>query len=70
MESSDVGARAGIRGPRNAEGDPETSATLTLPFRGVDSGQYLIRVQVDGAESALTFELGSPVYNAPLVTIP
>lgn len=56
--------------PRNADGEPETTATLALPFRGVESGQYLLRVQVEGAESPLTFELGSPVYNAPLVTIP
>jgi hypothetical protein len=56
--------------PRNADSDPETAATLDLPFRGVASGQYLVRVQVDGAESALTFEAGSSVYNHPLVTIP
>lgn len=31
----------------------ENSANLTVPIRGVKPGQYLIRVQVDGAESAL-----------------
>ncbi len=56
--------------PRNADSDPETAAVLSLPFLGVASGQYLVRVQVDGAESALTFESGSSVYNHPLVTIP
>jgi hypothetical protein len=56
--------------PRNADSDPDATTSLALPFRGVAGGQYLVRVQVDGAESALTFTLGSPVYNDPLVTIP
>jgi hypothetical protein len=55
---------------RNADAD-----VLTIPVEGVRAGDYLVRVQVDGAESPLTVDTDadSPTFNqfiGPLVTIP
>lgn len=54
---------------RRAETD-----TLTIAIRGVKAGEYLVRVQIDGAESLLTVDThsGSPTfeqYNGPTVLI-
>lgn len=53
----------------------DETATITFPIAGVAAGDYLVRVQVDGAESVLTIEENeaSPNFNryiAPLATIP
>jgi hypothetical protein len=48
---------------RQNDGDP-----IVVAIRGVASGEYLVRVQVDGAESPLTFE--NSQYVGPEVTIP
>jgi Pvc16 N-terminal domain len=48
---------------------PGPSANISVPIRGVKSGSYLIRVQVDGAESPLETNV-SGQYVAPLLTIP
>lgn len=47
---------------------PETTASLSIPVRGVAPGNYLVRVQVDGAESVLKRDAGE-MYNAPQITI-
>jgi hypothetical protein len=57
-------------GPRTADVD-----TLTIPISDVHPGAYLVRVQVDGAESPLVVDTDppSPTFNqflGPLVTIP
>jgi hypothetical protein len=63
-----------IAAPR-AETDPETTASLTVPFSGVRAGTYLVRVQVDGAESPLAVDTSEPPgpsfhqYIGPTVTI-
>jgi len=49
--------------------------TLTIPISGVQAGAYLVRIQVDGAESPLTVDTNpaSPTFNqyiGPQVTIP
>lgn len=44
------------------------TATIRFPFKGVVAGAYLIRAQVDGAESVLTVD-GSGQYANPRVTI-
>lgn len=54
---------------RSQDSEPDTRTSLDLPFEGVESGDYLVRVQVDGAESALEM-VESDVYNHPQVTIP
>ncbi len=43
-------------------------AELTVPVAGVAPGSYLVRVQVDGAESLLSAD-GNGRYNAPQVTL-
>jgi uncharacterized protein DUF4255 len=58
--------------PRNKPVDPVETDTLVFPIGGVPAGDYLARVQVDGADS--TLERGpddnNPVYIGPKVTIP
>ncbi len=56
--------------PRNADSD-----TVKIPIHGVRAGNYLVRIQVDGAESILEVDEdpGSPTFNQyidPKVTIP
>ena len=47
-------------------GTPDT-ATIPFPFKNVVAGTYLVRVQVDGAESVLSLVAG--LYTSPQVTI-
>ncbi|HSS22528.1 MAG TPA: DUF4255 domain-containing protein [Pyrinomonadaceae bacterium] len=48
---------------------PGPSENITIPIKGVRAGSYLLRIQVDGAESPLgTNPAGQ--YVAPLLTIP
>jgi len=54
--------------PRSAA-DPDAAATLNIPFTGVVPGSYLVRAQVDGAESLVTFDAAAGTYNAPKLTI-
>lgn len=54
---------------RDVAAAPDTSATVTIPAPAVQPGDYLVRVQVDGAESPL--ELGaSGRFERPGVTMP
>lgn len=46
---------------------PGSTTNITFPFSGVVPGAYLIRVQVDGAESPLGPETG--LYSSPVVNI-
>ena len=52
---------------RNADTD-----TLTIAISGVEAGNYLARVQIDGAESPLDVSVNplNPEYTGPTVTIP
>lgn len=43
--------------------------TLDIPFHDVERGTYLVRVQVDGAESPLGFDATTGRYNSPSVAI-
>jgi hypothetical protein len=57
------------------EDDAEATAAITFAMTGVASGEYLVRVQVDGAESPLIVDTDpdSPTFNqyvSPTVTIP
>ena len=61
--------------PRDVAGAPETTDTLRVPFAEVEAGAYLVRLQVDGAESPLVVDddEASPtfgLYVAPQVVIP
>jgi hypothetical protein len=47
----------------------ETSS-VTLPISGVAPGTYLVRVQVDGAESPIGFNETTGQYDSPRVTLP
>lgn len=38
---------------RDVEGEPDETNALAIPFSGVLTGSYLVRIQVDGAESPL-----------------
>lgn len=48
---------------------PPPTPNISAPFFGVAAGNYLVRVQVDGAESPLTTD-ASGLYSAPQVGIP
>ena len=54
--------------PRNQANAPDTSDTITIPIKNVAPGTYLVRLQVDGAESLLDAD-NNGQYNAPQVTI-
>ncbi len=55
--------------PGNGVVDPSTeTASVTIPFTNVIPGDYLVRAQVDGAESLLAVD-GSGKYATPKVTI-
>jgi len=54
---------------RNQSGAPDTTDTITILITGVMAGPYLVRVQVDGAESPLSADANGQ-YNAPPVVIP
>lgn len=58
--------------PRNQPADPAETDTLTFPISGVVAGDYLARVQVDGATSPLEQDTDetNPLYIGPKVTIP
>jgi hypothetical protein len=53
----------------NGIGDPATpdTATVVVPFQKILPGTYLVRVQVDGAESALTMDSG--IFANPRIAI-
>jgi hypothetical protein len=54
--------------PRDPKTAPETDESITLPIQGVNKATYLVRVQVDGAESPLEMIAGQ--YAKPQVKIP
>jgi hypothetical protein len=54
--------------PRDPVTAPPTNEAITIRFQGVNQGTYLVRIQVDGAESPLDFAAGQ--YTGPLVAIP
>ena len=55
--------------PGNGVVDPNTeTASVTIAFKNVIPGDYLVRVQVDGAESSLEID-GTGKYATPKVTI-
>jgi len=49
-------------------GPPGSSPTIAIPITGVKAGTYLMRLQVDGAESVLGADAGG-LFNSPQVTI-
>ncbi len=59
---------------RDSPGAPEVTNTLDVAFTGLPAGDYLVRVQVDGAESPLDVETApgpaQGTYTAPRVTVP
>jgi hypothetical protein len=55
---------------RDLPGAPAVSATITVPITGVAPASYLVRVQVDGADSPLGVDPVTGAYNAPTVAIP
>jgi hypothetical protein len=58
--------------PHNRPADPEETDALVFPIGGVIKGDYLVRVQVDGAASPLEqdADVTNPLYIGPKVTIP
>jgi Pvc16 N-terminal domain len=58
--------------PHNTPADPDDTDTLVFPIKGVRAGDYLARIQVDGAESPLEqiADPNNPVYAGPKMTIP
>src|SRR5215218_8448442 len=56
--------------PRDEPTDPDETNSITVPISGVEPGTYLVRVQVDGAESPLGFDEATGQYDSPQVTLP
>jgi hypothetical protein len=54
--------------PRDPKTAPPADVSISVPIQGVARGSYLVRVQVDGAESPLDFVAGQ--YSGPLLTVP
>ena len=48
--------------------EPPPSATVSVPYYGVVPGAYLVRLQVDGAQSLLTTD-SNGLFNGPQVTL-
>jgi len=48
---------------------PETATNFTIDIQAVQPVKYLVRVQVDGAESPVLTDAATKKYNAPLVDI-
>jgi hypothetical protein len=59
---------APTRVPLSPPNGPGPSNNITIPVRGVRAGSYLVRIQVDGAESPLEFNPAGQ-YVAPLLTL-
>lgn len=55
--------------PRTLGSPPAPTDDITIPISGVKAGIYLVRIQVDGAESPLGTD-STGKYNAPQITIP
>jgi hypothetical protein len=55
--------------PLSPPSPPGPSQTISIPISGVEAGDYLVRIQVDGAESPLGTDAAGR-YNSPMVTIP
>jgi hypothetical protein len=53
---------------RNQPASPATVSTIVVPTTGVEPGDYLVRVQVDGAESLLGVD-GTGLLATPRVTL-
>jgi hypothetical protein len=53
---------------RDLPGAPDATGAITVPITGVPAGPYLVRVQVDGAESPLGVDAGG-AYSTPSVTL-
>jgi hypothetical protein len=56
--------------PRNKATDPDETNSITLPISGIAPGVYLVRAQVDGAESPLGFDEATGQYDSPQVALP
>jgi hypothetical protein len=58
--------------PHNKPADPDETDTLVFPIKGVRAGDYLARMQVDGADSPLeqSVDPNNPAYVGPKMTIP
>jgi hypothetical protein len=55
--------------PLSPPSPPGPSQIISIPISGVEAGDYLVRIQVDGAESPLGTDAEGR-YNSPMVTIP
>jgi hypothetical protein len=57
--------------PHSGSADPAETDTLVFPFSGVAQGDYLMRLQIDGADSPLeqNADVNNPVFIGPKVTI-
>ena len=56
--------------PRDKPTDPDETSSIAIPINGVAAGTYLVRVQVDGAESPLGFNEATGQYDSTRVTLP
>jgi hypothetical protein len=56
------------RMPSPPAGPPGSSPTIAIPIHGMKAGTYLVRLQVDGAESVLDTDVDGR-FNSPQVTI-
>jgi hypothetical protein len=62
------GAFTFVAPPRDAPTDPLEAASITVPVSGLPAGTYLVRVQVDGAESLPSVSADGR-YDGPGITL-
>lgn len=55
---------------RDEPAAPDETDSVTIPISGVAPGTYLVRAQVDGAESPVGFDAATGQYDSPQVTLP
>jgi len=55
---------------RDVAGAPDASSAIAVPIAGVVAGTYLVRVEIDGADSPLGSDPVTGAYSAPVVAIP
>jgi hypothetical protein len=73
LPPSDVPPRAYTfdSAPHNQPEDPDVTDTLDFPIRRVKPADYLVRIQIDGADSPLetSADPDNPLFIGPQVTI-
>jgi hypothetical protein len=63
-------AMGGTAAPPQPFGANTSSLTFMFPAPGLPAGPYVIRLQVDGVDSAVSWSTSPPQFTAPIVMVP